>query len=130
MSRYDDRYGGVEYINREANEPDIHENVIPAGLIDCIHKVTIEKDVFFGHDTMILTGGHDPHKFGQERRVSYGGGPVTIHEGAWIATRAILVGPCEIGKHAVIGAGSVVRGKIPDYAIVIGNPGKVVKIIK
>ncbi len=118
----------MRFINRETGvEPDIHESVLMDALIDCIHKVTIEADAFSGHDVMILTGAHDPTQFGADRRLSNGGGPVTIREGAWIATRAIVVGPVTIGRHAVIGAGAVVVEDIPDYALAVGVPARVVK---
>lgn len=110
------------------NQPDIYPGVYINGLVDCAHKVTIEKDVFCGHDVLILTGSHDPTKFGKERQMSSAGGPITIHEGVWIASRAMILGPAEIGKFAVIAAGSVVRGNVPDYALVAGNPAKVKKI--
>lgn len=124
------RYGGPHFINAQSgNEPDIAEGVTVNGLVDCIHKVTIKKDVFFGHDVMLLTGGHDPDKFGEERRRSSAGGPITINEGAWIATRAILVGPVTIGRHAVIGAGAVITRDIPDYAVAVGNPARIVRYV-
>lgn len=127
---YNDRYGSGIFINREHGvEPSIHESVILNGLIDCIHKIVLEKDVFFGHDVKLLTGGHDYRLFGVARKRSNGGGPITIHEGVWVASFAIIIGPCEIGKHAVIGAGSVVRGKVPEYAVMIGNPAQKVKDI-
>lgn len=118
------------FINRETGvEPSIAEGVYVNGLVDCIHKITIEKDVFFGHDVMLLTGSHDYHSFGQERKERGGGGAITIHEGVWVATRAIIIGPCEIGKHSVIGAGAVVTGDIPEYELWIGNPARKIKII-
>lgn len=127
---YPDRYGGATFINRDSGvEPDISPDVVINGLVDCIHKVTIEKDVFFGHDTMILTGGHDPDLLGIKRKGSSAGGPVTIKEGVWIATRAIIIGPVTIGKHAVIGAGAVISKDVPDYAVVAGNPGKIMRYI-
>lgn len=112
----------MKYINENGVKPDIAEGVEMDALIDCIHKVTIEEDVFSGHDIMILTGGHDPYLFGQSRKVSYGGGPVTIKEGAWLGTRCIIIGPVTIGKHAVIGAGAVINKDVPDYALAVGNP--------
>ena len=121
---------GQTFINRETGiEPDIAEGVTIAGLIDCIHKVTIEKDVFTGHDVFLLTGGHDYTKFGEERKKRGRGGPITIREGVWIASRAIIIGPCEIGKHSVIGAGSVVSKDIPAYQIWAGNPVQFIKEI-
>ena len=95
----------------------IEGGTIPNGLIDCIFQITLERDVFFGHDTMLLTAGHDYNEFGQERVVSEPvGGPITVHQGVWIGTRAIILGPCEIGEHSVIGAGSVVTvDNVPAY---------------
>ena len=116
------------FINYEGGEiPDIAPGVIVNGLIDCIHKITLRKDVFFGHDTMLLTGAHDPEKFGEERKRSNGGGPITIEEGAWIASRAIVLGPCTIGQHAVVAAGAVVTRDVEAYTMVAGNPAKVIK---
>ena len=47
-----------------------------------------------------------------------------------IGTRAIITESChKIGRYAKIGAGSVVRGNIPPYAIVMGNPAKIIKFI-
>lgn len=116
-------------INKNPDHLDLAEGVILNGLVDTIHKVTIEKDAFFGHDTMLLTGGHDYTKFGEERKLSTAGGAITIKEGAWICARAILVGPCTIGKHSVVGAGSVVSKDIPDYEVWAGSPARFIKKI-
>jgi acetyltransferase-like isoleucine patch superfamily enzyme len=116
-------------INKNPEHLDLAEGVALNGLIDTIHKVTIEKSVMFGHDTMILTGSHDYNELGEDRKKLGGGGPVTIREGAWIASRAIIIGPCEIGAHAVIGAGAVVSKDIPAYQVWAGNPVKFIKEI-
>jgi len=119
----------MRFINRETGvEPDIHPSVLMDAVIDCIDKVTIEQDAFSGHDVMILTGGHDPSVFGEARRVSYGGGPVHIKEGAWLTSRCIIVGPVTVGRHAVVAAGAVVVDDVPDYALVAGVPARVVKV--
>lgn len=53
--------------------------------------------------------------------------PVLIREGAWIGAGAtILPGVC-VGKHAIVGAMSVVTKDVPDFAVVVGSPAKVVK---
>ena len=55
--------------------------------------------------------------------------PILIKEDAWIGAGAtILPGVC-IGKHAVVGAGSVVTRDVPDYAVVVGSPAKVVRTL-
>lgn len=49
-----------------------------------------------------------------------------ISEGASIGANATIVCGHNIGKYALIGAGTVVTKNIPDYALVIGNPGSIV----
>ena len=48
----------------------------------------------------------------------------------WIGAGAtILPGIC-IGEHAIVGAASVVTKDVPDCAVVVGNPAKVVKMLE
>jgi maltose O-acetyltransferase len=53
--------------------------------------------------------------------------PVIIGDDVWIGTRAIIMPGISVGKGAIIGASSVVTKDVPEYAIVCGNPAKVVK---
>ncbi|KKP89571.1 MAG: WxcM-like protein [Parcubacteria group bacterium GW2011_GWC1_36_108] len=48
-----------------------------------------------------------------------------INEGASIGANATILGGIRIGKHALIGAGSVVTKDVPDSALVYGNPAVV-----
>ena len=48
---------------------------------------------------------------------------IVIGDYSFIGTGCIILPGVEIGKCCLIGAGTVVRGKIPDYSIVVGNPG-------
>ena len=53
--------------------------------------------------------------------------PLTIRDHVWIGTRAIIMpGVTEIGRGAMISANSFVNTKIPPYAIVRGNPAKII----
>ena len=55
--------------------------------------------------------------------------PVLIREYAWVGAGAtILPGVC-IGRHAIVGAGSVVTKDVPDHAVAVGNPAKVIKML-
>jgi UDP-2-acetamido-3-amino-2,3-dideoxy-glucuronate N-acetyltransferase len=49
---------------------------------------------------------------------------VEVSEGASIGAGAICVAPIKIGKWALVGAGSVVIKDVPDFALVVGNPGR------
>ena len=66
---------------------------------------------------------HPEH--GNQDAVSKGG--VTIGHDVWVGARAIILSGVTIGNGAVIGAGAVVAKDVPAYAVVVGNPGKVVK---
>jgi acetyltransferase-like isoleucine patch superfamily enzyme len=55
------------------------------------------------------------------------GRPVTIGAGSWLGYGAVVLPGARIGRHVVIGASAVVSGEIPDYSVVVGNPGRVVK---
>lgn len=52
---------------------------------------------------------------------------VIIGDYVWIGRRVIVLPGVQIGKGAVVGAGSIVSKDIPDYAVAVGNPAKVVK---
>lgn len=54
---------------------------------------------------------------------------IVVDEDVWIGSRVCLLNGVHIGRGAVIGTGSVVRKSIPPYAIVIGNPAKIVGFI-
>lgn len=51
---------------------------------------------------------------------------VVVDEDVWIATNVTLLSGVHVGRGAVIGSGSVCRNNIPPYAMVMGNPAKVV----
>lgn len=53
--------------------------------------------------------------------------PITIEEDCWIATQCSILKGTLIKKGAVIGANSLVKGEIPEYGVVIGTPGKIIK---
>lgn len=54
-------------------------------------------------------------------------GNVEIGEGTLIGAGAIVTPNIKIGKWATIGAGAVVIRDVPDYAVVVGNPAKIIK---
>jgi acetyltransferase-like isoleucine patch superfamily enzyme len=53
--------------------------------------------------------------------------PVSIEEGVWVGAGAIVLGQAKrIGRGAVVGAGAVVSKEVPPWAIVVGNPARVI----
>ncbi len=55
------------------------------------------------------------------------GRDVVIGHDVWIGTGAVILPGTVIGHGAVIGANAVARGVVPSYAVVVGNPGQVVR---
>lgn len=55
--------------------------------------------------------------------------PITIKDYAWISFNVTILKGVTIGEGAIIGACSVVTDDIPDFALAIGNPAKVIRII-
>ena len=54
-------------------------------------------------------------------------GNVTVKEGAQVGINSSVRQGITIGKWAVVGAGAVIVKDVPDYAVVVGNPGKIIK---
>jgi len=54
-------------------------------------------------------------------------GKVRVGEGAHIGIGACVIQGVKIGKWATVGAGAVIINDVPDYAVVVGNPGKIIK---
>jgi len=53
--------------------------------------------------------------------------PIYINDNVWIGANSSITAGITIGKHAVIGAGSVVTRDIPSYCVAVGNPARVIK---
>jgi acetyltransferase EpsM len=55
-------------------------------------------------------------------------GNVTIGEGTHVGSNACLIPGITVGKWATIGAGAVIIRDVPDHAVVVGNPGRIIRI--
>ncbi len=92
--------------------------------------LTIDGELMMGEDLLSLGGGHNyEHLYiPMGKQGNKPSTPLHICSDVWIGARAIVLPGCKcIGKGVIIGAGSVVTKVIPDYAIVGGNPAKVLK---
>jgi acetyltransferase-like isoleucine patch superfamily enzyme len=98
------------------------------GVYCCLGDVTLHDDVLLGSHVSIMNGGgqHGIDRLDLPIREQPGRWPrVTIGRDSWIGDRAIVL--ADVGEHCVIGAGSLVTKEIPDYAIAVGAPAKVVR---
>jgi len=99
--------------------------------VDCqiYGEVNIGNDVMMGPETIILTRNHKYDRIDLPMRLQgyHPPNPVFIKDDAWIGTRVIILPGVTVGTGAIIGAGAVVTKDVPDYAIVGGNPAKIIR---
>jgi acetyltransferase-like isoleucine patch superfamily enzyme len=94
--------------------------------------ITIERTAFFGHNVTLLTGTHDYKLQGEDRMRTFPekGRDIVVKEGAWLASNVTVLGPCVIGRHAVVGACSLVMENVADYSVVAGVPARVIRSLQ
>lgn len=56
--------------------------------------------------------------------------PVTIEENVWVGFEAIILPGVTIGRGAIIGSKTIIAEDVPPYAVVVGNPGKIIKFLE
>ncbi len=90
--------------------------------------IEIGDDVWFGQSVFVSDSSHgyqDPHTPIGDQMGSHQ--PVRIGSGSWIGHGAVILPGTTIGRNVTVGAGSVVRGDVPDHTVVAGIPAKVVR---
>ena len=90
-------------------------------------KTVIGKNVTITTGTKIIN--HFPI-LSKDGVTEYKTGDVIIGDHVFIGMNSLIIKPVTIGNGVVIGAGSVITKDIPDYAIVGGNPAKVIGTVK
>jgi acetyltransferase-like isoleucine patch superfamily enzyme len=91
--------------------------------IDYSGGVQLEMGVLLSPNVRIIS-----HDHGYDPRSEPRPFPLVIGANAWVGMNAlILPGTERIGQDAIIGAGAVVTRPVPDKAIVVGNPARVIK---
>ncbi|MDR0799041.1 MAG: N-acetyltransferase [Dysgonamonadaceae bacterium] len=82
--------------------------------------VICEDDVFLG-PSCVFTNVINPRSF-ISRKDEFR--PTRVKKGASIGANATIICGITIGEYAMIGAGAVVTKDVPDYALIVGNPGR------
>ena len=96
-------------------------------------RLKIGHYVMMGEEILMLGAGHKTSSTDIPMSMQ-GNMPVSdleICDDVWIGSRVIILNQVHrIGKGAIVGAGSVVTKPIPDYAVVGGNPARILKYRK
>lgn len=85
-------------------------------------KVTIEDYSFIAHEVVIADHAHARPGFDVAGELP----PIVIGRNSWIGERAVLLSGASLGEGAIVGAYAVVDFQVPDFAIVAGNPARIV----
>jgi len=93
-----------------------------------IGPVTIGNDIRLAQNITLSGLNHnyeDVHLPIHEQGVSIA--PIVIEDETWIGANVVVVAGVTIGKHSIVGAGSIVTKNIPPYSVAVGNPARVLK---
>ena len=97
------------------------------GLYCSIGDVTLEDDVLVSSGVSILNGGKQHGTARLDIPVREQPGiyqHVTIGRDTWLGDRSIVM--ANVGRQCIVGAASLVTKPVPDFAIVVGSPAKIV----
>lgn len=103
-----------------ANDVVIGSNVKIQNNVSLYTGVTLEDDVFCG-PSCVFTNVVNPRSQVVRHHLYE---PTLVRRGATIGANATIVCGATVGRYAFIGAGAVVRGDVPDYALMLGVPAR------
>ena len=89
-----------------------------------VGTVTIEDGVMIAPEVGLFTVNHEPKNIRVIMTKE-----ILIKKNAWIGARVNILPGVTIGENAIIGTASVVTKDIPDNAVAVGNPARVIKFI-
>jgi len=100
-----------------------------------LHGAIVQAQARIGEHVIVNTGAQVDHDcaIGDFVHLAPGVvlcGTVQVGEGAFIGAGAIIIPGKKIGAWATVGAGAVVRADVPDHAVVVGNPARIIRYNK
>lgn len=110
-----------------ADKVKIGKNVVILNGFQCMSAggLTIEDDTMISLNCTIATNNHDFY----ERNIITCK-PVHIKRNVWIGVNVTILPGVTIGENAVVGAGAVVTKDVPDNAVVVGSPARIVRYLE
>ena len=104
-----------------------HHTIVGMGNV-IIGPVTIGNEVMLAQNIVIsgLNHGYEDVTISprQQKEICK---QIIISDDVWIGSNVVITAGVTLGKHCIIGAGSVVTKDIPEFAVAVGNPAKVIK---
>jgi maltose O-acetyltransferase len=94
-------------------------------LLDC-NRIAIGDEVQIAPGVHIYTATHPIEADVRRSGIEYAL-PVSIADGVWLGGRAVVCPGVNIGANTVVGAGSIVTRDLPENAVAVGNPCRVIR---
>jgi acetyltransferase-like isoleucine patch superfamily enzyme len=91
--------------------------------------IEIGANVAIGANSTLAPTNHEYHSADtliRDQRFMASRGGVVIEDDVWIAANVVLLDGAHLGKGCVVGAGSLVRGKLPPYSVNVGTPTRII----
>ena len=101
-----------------------------------VDQLYIGSHVCIAGEVVILMGGNNTHRsdwFSLYPYVEYiqeayiKAGDTSIGDGAWLGMRSMIMPGISIGQGAIVASGAIVTKDVPPYAVVAGNPARIIK---
>ncbi|MBZ5647081.1 MAG: N-acetyltransferase [Acidobacteriia bacterium] len=94
--------------------------------------VTLEDEVFVGHGVLFINDRYPRATAGGQLQTEadWAVVPTRVRRGASIGSGAIVMCGLTVGEGALVGAGAVVTRDVPDHAVVVGVPARVVSDVR
>lgn len=103
----------------------------PYAIFSAVKSITIGNKVIIGPHVTIMGGNHNfkvvgSYIYDNKQKNDEDDMPVVIQDDVWVGCNVTILKGVTINRGAVVGAGAVVTKDVPPYAIVVGNPAKVI----
>lgn len=103
-----------------------------ATLMAAESRIIIGNKVMFGPEVMLIAGNHNTSIPGKAMADVHQKRPeddqdIVIEDDVWVGARTTILMGVTVRRGAIIGASSVVTREVPPYAVVAGNPAKIIR---
>jgi len=121
-------YSNTYVLNPQNLEIGYNVTIQPMAYIEASGGIKIGANSAIAHGVTIMSESHNT----KERDIPFKCQgmlykPVVIGEDTWIGAKATIMPGVTIGNKVVVGANSVVTKDVPDYAVVVGSPARIIK---
>lgn len=82
-----------------------------------LEPVRIGHDVCLSQESLLCTGSHDR----RSPTFEFSNAPITVDDGAWVATRAVVLAGVRVGRESVVAAGVVAHADVPDGQVLLAS---------